>query len=209
LRPQNSFGYWVLHDGEIIGWTQKLAGARLDRLAPNFYRISVPNDSFITVTSTIEAVVPKPLAFSVHAGLSFPSGTFKNAYDGGAGITGDAERRLSRRFTLAALFGYHRFDSAGTSVSPPTPHLELYHISGSLETMVIGNGWFAFIVDAGGGMYRFHPGTTKPGAHAGVSLEYLPSLSLSLGVSARMHNVFTGGSNTRFAAIQGGFRVMF
>jgi len=209
LRPQNSFGYWVLHDGEIIGWTQKLAGARLERLAPNFYRITVPNDSFITVTSTIEAVEPKPFALSLHAGLSFPSGTFKNTYDHGVGVTGDLERRLNSRFTLAALFGYHRFDSSATTVSGPTPHLELYHFSGSLETTVMSNGWFAFIVDAGGGMYWFKPGTSKAGAHAGVGLEYAPSLSLALEISARAHNVFTSRSNTTFAAIQAGGRVMF
>jgi hypothetical protein len=110
---------------------------------------------------------------------------------------------------LAALVGYHRFDSAGTTVSAPTPHLELYHASGSLEATVLTWGYLTLLADVGGGMYWFKPGESKSGAHAGVGLEYAPSLSLALGVSARMHNVFTGGSNTRFAAIQGGFRVMF
>jgi len=210
LRAQTSFGYRVEHDGDMAGWKHSLTGnAHLVRLAPDVYRLTVPNDSFETVTTAIEAFEPQPAAVSLHAGLTYPTGNLKNAYDRGVGATFDLERRLNSRFSLAALFGYHRFDSSATTVSGPTPHRELYHVSGGLAMTVISSGWVSLILDGGGGMYWFKPGTSKTGAHAGVSLEYLPSLSLSLGVSARVHNVFTGGSNTRFAAIQGGFRVMF
>src|SRR5258706_1849432 len=209
LRPQTSFGYWVRHSGEVVGWRHHLDGEYLIRLAPNFYKIAVRNDSFATVVTTIEALKPPGSALSLHGGLSFPTGNFKNAYDRGVGATFDLERRLNNRFSLAALFGYHRFDSTAASVSGPTPHLELYHVSGSLEATVMTNGWFALILSTGGGMYWFKPGTSKSGVHAGLSIEYSPSLNVALGVSARVHNVFTGGSNTRFGAIQGGFRVMF
>ena len=210
LRAQTSFGYRVEHDGEIAGWKHSLTGnAHLERLAPNFYRLTVPNDSFESVTTAIEALEPRPTSVRLHAGISFPTGNFKNAYDRGFGATFDLERRLNNRISLVALFGYHRFDSTAATVSGPTPHLELYHVAGSLAMTAMSSGWVSVIVDAGGGMYWFKPGTSKTGAHAGVSLEYLPSLSLAVGLSARMHNVFTGGSNTRFAAVQAGGRVLF
>ncbi len=208
LRPQGSFGYYPQHDGDVSGWRHRLTGP-VEELAPNFYRVRVPHQGVVKISTTIEALGPKPFGISLHAGLTLSAGNFKNAYDRGVGATFDLERRLNNRFGLAALLGYHRFDSTAATVSGPTPHLELYHVSGSLAMTAMSSGWVSVIVDAGGGMYWFKPGTSKTGAHAGVSLEYLPSLSLAVGLSARAHNVFTGGSNTRFAAIQAGGRLMF
>jgi hypothetical protein len=209
LRPQSSFGYWVSHDGELVGWRHHLGGDSLIKLAPNFYKIAVRSDSFATVVTTIEALEPPRSALSLHAGVTFPTGNFKNSYDRGVGVTFDLERRLNSRFSLAALFGYHRVDSSATTGSGPTPHLELYHASGSLEATVMTSGPLAFLIDGGGGMYWFKPGSSKSGAHAGFGLEYAPSLHVALGIWARGHNVFTRGSNTRFAAIQAGGRLMF
>jgi hypothetical protein len=210
LRAQTTFGYWLDHDGVLQGWQHELEGATLVRLSDNWYRIAVPKNGITTVTTRIEALEPRRSALSLHAGPSFPYGSFKNSYDQGMGATFNLERRLSGTFSLTALFGYHRFDSLGTSVSAPSrPRLELFHISGSLEATLLAAGPLAFVIDAGGGAYRFRPGATKPGAHAGVGIEIAPSLSLALGFWARGHNVFTGGTNTTFAAIQAGGRVMF
>jgi len=144
-----------------------------------------------------------PFALSLHAGIGVPHSAFKNAYDGGVGITFNLERRLSDRFRFAALFGFQRFDSVTTSA-----HLDVSHVSGSLEAFLTP-GPLAVFVDAGGGMYRFRPGDTKPGAHAGLGVEFEPSLSLALGVSYRVHTVFTTGAKTTFSTIQAGGRVKF
>jgi len=209
LRAQTTFGYWVDHDGELQGWKQTLTGATLIRLNSNWYKVTVPNGGVTQVTSTIQAMEPKRSAFALHGGLSFPLSDLKNAYDRGFGISGAIERRINGTFALAALVGYHRFDSVSTTVSGATPHLEVVHLSGILETTLMASGPLAVSVDVGAGMYRFQPGNSKSGAHAGVGFEYAPSLRVELEISARVHNVSTGGSSTRFAAIQAGARVMF
>lgn len=54
LALQSSFGYYAIHEGQLMGWSHRLRGAR--RLAENFYVLRVPNDGVATVTTTIEAV---------------------------------------------------------------------------------------------------------------------------------------------------------
>ncbi len=65
LEPQPSFGYYVGHDGELLGWRHELKDANLVQLAPNFYRIAVPNNGVATVTTTIEAVERPSFAVSL------------------------------------------------------------------------------------------------------------------------------------------------
>jgi hypothetical protein len=206
LRPQTSFGYWVRRDGDVAGWTYRLDGADgavLQQLTPNLYKVTVPRDSFVTVISTINAIEPQPFAGSLHAGVSMPQGTFKNSAKSGFGVTADFERRLNHTFSVALLFGFHRFDSVATS-----GHLDVQHFSGSLQTTV-GAGVTRLMFDAGGGTYTFKPGATKPGAHAGagVAIELSPYVGLSAHV--RTHRVFTGGSGTNFFSIQVGGRARF
>jgi len=142
-------------------------------------------------------------AFSLHAGITLPHDNFKNAYKNGFGITADFEHRLSSTFRVAALLGYHRFETVTTGA-----HLDLSHVSGSLETFLTP-GPLLVLIDAGGGVYRLNPGATKAGAHGGVSLEYEVSSSLSLGGSYRFHKVFTSGSTTTFSSVQAGGHVRF
>ena len=75
----------ISRDGEIAGWKHRLEGANLEEIAPNFYRLSVPNDSFATVTTIIEAIEPKRFAVSLHGGVSIPHGSFGRAFDPGFG----------------------------------------------------------------------------------------------------------------------------
>lgn len=56
LRPQTSFGYFIQHKGELEGWNHILNGAIL--IAPDFYKIGVPNDSASTITTEIVAREP-------------------------------------------------------------------------------------------------------------------------------------------------------
>jgi len=206
LRPQTSFGYWVRRDGDVAGWTYRLegaGGATLEQLAPNFYKVVVPHDSFVTVISTINAIPPQPFALSLHGGLTLPTGTLKSAVKSGFGLTADFERRLNATFSVALLFGFHRFDSTST-----TGHLDIQHVSGSLQKTV-GSGVTRLMFDAGGGWYTFTPGASKAGGHAGagVAIELSPYVGLSAHV--RAHRVFTGGPGTNFFSIQAGGRARF
>lgn len=63
LEPMPSFGYFVMHDGEIDGWGHKLDGAV--EIAPNFYKLAVPQATgraeVTTTIETIETAGPEPL----------------------------------------------------------------------------------------------------------------------------------------------------
>lgn len=143
----------------------------------------------------------RSLALSLHAGLSLPHGSLHGSHDDGFGVTVDIARRLTPTWTVAGLFGFHRFGEKGSSA-----HLDIYHVSGSLEGGIT-RGAVRFFAEAGGGVYILSPGPTKPGAHAGAGVEWSLTPSLSLGLSYRAHNVFTSGSNTTFSAVQVGGRL--
>lgn len=59
LRPQGSFGYFVSHDGELTGWENELEGATVSKIAPNFYKVSVPTDGFVNAETVIRSLEPK------------------------------------------------------------------------------------------------------------------------------------------------------
>lgn len=53
LRPQTSFGYFALHDGNLYGWETRLYGAQ--KITENFYRLGVPNQGSRYVETAIQA----------------------------------------------------------------------------------------------------------------------------------------------------------
>ncbi|MGH7673780.1 MAG: hypothetical protein ACREMV_00795, partial [Gemmatimonadales bacterium] len=201
LRAQTSFGYWVDHTGALGGWSHRLEGASVQPLGSGWYRISVPHDSFATVTTIIEALEPKRFALSLHAGVSLPHGSFSNAVDPGFGVTADLEVRLNHTFTAEALFGFHRFSGVAGG-----PDVDLTHISGGLKAYVTP-GPTRLFVNAGGGTYTFDPGGTDPGAHAGAGVQFNPSHRIALEAVYTAHTVFTSGSSTTFSSIQAGGRI--
>jgi hypothetical protein len=56
LQAQPSFGLFLAHDGDLAGWTHQLTAAGAVQLAPNYFKISAPNNSKFGVTATIEPV---------------------------------------------------------------------------------------------------------------------------------------------------------
>jgi hypothetical protein len=54
VRPGTAFGYYVSHDGDLDGWRDELRGAT--EVTANFYRVDVPEEGAVTVTTVIEAV---------------------------------------------------------------------------------------------------------------------------------------------------------
>jgi len=206
LRPQTSFGYWVQHNGNVAGWRHSIAGAHgvtLHRIAPNFYKLTVPNDSFTTVITRIEALAPKRYALSVHAGVSLPHGSLKNTVDPGFAVTADLAVRLNQTFTAEALYGRHRFNGKASS-----PDVDVSQMSLGLKAFLNAGRVRPFIT-AGGGSYRFDPGSTDPGAHAGVGVEFNASLRLAFDAEYTGHTVFSGSTKTFFSSLQGGGRVRF
>ena len=56
LSPQSSFGYFVHHDGNLVGWAARLNGAI--RIAEDFYLLRIENNSTAKVTTLIQGVEP-------------------------------------------------------------------------------------------------------------------------------------------------------
>ena len=55
LQPQTSFGVFIEHSGPLYGWDHTLEG-NLEQLAPNFYRVRVPNGGAVKVTQRVTAL---------------------------------------------------------------------------------------------------------------------------------------------------------
>lgn len=61
LEAQSSFGYYLQHNGALTGWRHQLnapASAQLQTIADNFYKVVIPNDGAINITTAIEAMEP-------------------------------------------------------------------------------------------------------------------------------------------------------
>ena len=100
LDPQVPFGYFVSHSGSFFGFDHSIegiGGAKLEQIAPDFYRVSVANDGVVRVKSTIvaydkpKAPPPPPGKVEVHGHCNC-----------GVARTGSASDLLA---ALAAAFG--------------------------------------------------------------------------------------------------------
>lgn len=54
LQPQTSFGYFIEHKGTLYGWQHFLTGTQ--KIGPNFYKLSVPDNGEARITTRIEAI---------------------------------------------------------------------------------------------------------------------------------------------------------
>jgi hypothetical protein len=59
VHPQSGFGYYVLPHADVNAWVNSLQGAT--KIAPDLYRISVPNNGVAHVKTTIQAVEIPPI----------------------------------------------------------------------------------------------------------------------------------------------------
>lgn len=55
LAPQPNFGMFVWHDGDLHGWRHKFEGSTITEIAPNYYRVSAPNDGVVKATLSVTA----------------------------------------------------------------------------------------------------------------------------------------------------------
>lgn len=58
LDEQSPFGYFLEHDGPLVGWRHSITAppeAQLTQIAPDFYRIAVPNGGSVKIVTEIEA----------------------------------------------------------------------------------------------------------------------------------------------------------
>ncbi len=202
LRPQSSFGYFVSHDGEIEGWEHSLAGARL--IAPNFYKIEIPNDGVAVISTTIEAIEPKPLALSIHFGIDLPHGDISDFYDPGFAGTIDIALRLSRSMYLEGLLGLYQFKGKNQFSD-----LSVTQLAGNLKFVFPIYRRAHLFMNGGGGAYHFKAGSTKMGFNIGSGIQFNLSSSVALEAAYNYHNVPDTEPSFRFSTFQGIIRSRF
>ena len=215
LEPQPSFGYHMIHEGDIEGWKHSLQGAQ--QIAPNFYKIPVTNDGSAKVVTTIEAVEPgvivnppgfKRFGLSLHAGLSIPHGDFNTFFNPGPNFGFDLEYRITPTFSLEGIYGFHHFN--GDTFGPFTLSDVNVHQFSANGKVYGGTGPVRPFFNFGGGAYVFTPGAnTHGGLNVGGGAEFEVNPNFAVDVMYNFHNVFTSGSSTQFSTAQGGVRFRF
>jgi opacity protein-like surface antigen len=232
LSPQNSFGYYVTHNGALEGWKHSLTGA--EQLSPNFYRVAVPHNGAVKVKTTIEAVEPgdnpnpggggtggsipadaddKRWGLSLHAGASVPHSDFGDVFDPGPNFGVDLEYRLSNQFSLEALYTFHRFRGKDFGIVS-VDDINLHQLSGNVKAFG-GSGSVRPFLNGGGGLYHFDfgggggGGDTRGGVNVGGGLQFNITPTFAVEGSYNFHNVFTPGSDVKFSTLQGGVRFRF
>jgi hypothetical protein len=199
LKPLTSFGYFVVHDGEVEGWNYELEGAEL--IAPHWYKVAVPASGVAAVTTVIEAIEFLPFSVGLRAGVGVPHGSFGNTWDSGFAFEGDFEYRLNKMLAVQGVFGYDSFEG-----SPDD--LTVTHISARAKAYAPGTNP-RLAVFAGAGRYFFDPGDSHTGVSIGGVAEIRVTAQWSVEATYTLHFVSTPGQTSRFSAIQGGARYRF
>lgn len=202
LRPLTSFGYFLNHQGDLDGWRHELKNA--EQIAPNYYRISVPNDSFSVVITEIEAIEPKSLALSFHFGIDLPHGDIGDFYDPGFAGTFDIALRLSRSMYLEGLFGWHHFKGKNQ-----VGDLSISQLAGNLKYVFPSYGRTHLFMNGGGGAYHFESGSTKMGYNVGSGIQVDLSSVVALEAAYNYHSILDTDPSFRFSTIQGVLRFRF
>ena len=213
VNQTGAFGFIVQHAGEIKGWRNELTGGGLQKIADNIYRIKVPRNGAVSVTSTIEAIEAQtPGGFrrwglSLHAGASIPHGNFNTVFNPGPNVGVDLEYRLHPQVSLEAIYTYHRFNGE-TFGSITVPDLNLHQFSGNLKVYTNTSPVRLFF-NGGGGVYHFDPSSTHGGINVGGGVQFDVTPTFAVDAMYNFNNVFTSGSNTRFSTVQAGVRWRF
>lgn len=203
LRPQSPFGYFINHEGGLEGWKDSLTGDNLIKIAPNWYKIAVPNNGVATVTTTIKAINPK-FAVSARLGMDLPHGIFNNMVNPGLSLNVGLEYLLSSYFSLEAIFGYHKFADGGLGKDQ-----DIFQFSGNLRYFFPVSSRFRTFINSGAGIYKLDPGNTKSGFNFGTGLDFYLTTQFALEAAYNYHTVNTTGANLNFSTVQGGLRYRF
>ena len=207
VHPQSGFGYYVIPHADVTGWVHSLQGAT--QIAPDFYKISIPNNGIGHVVTTVTAVESSTAKgkFAVFAdiGAAIPNGTFGNAFNKGFSFNAGLEYIINPHISAEGIFGVHHF--GGTL----TGDLNVFQFTGGAKvySSPFGGNNRVF-ARAGLGGYHFTVGpSTNFGGYVGGGL--LHELNAHWGVEGvyTFHTVNTSGAASKFSTVQGGIRYLF
>jgi outer membrane protein with beta-barrel domain len=199
LEPQTSFGYFVEHHGELEGWRHELIGAQ--QIAPDYYRIPVPEQGTARVTTVIEAIEPRRWSLSLHAGRNDPRGDIGKVCSGDLSWGVDLEYRFNSTWAAELFYGHEDFDCGGSDD-------EVEHLSLNGKAYFLSGPWRPF-AGAGVGNYDFSPGPSETGFNLFAGLQANPLPRLGLEATARYHFVDASGVDADFLTYHLGLRIRF
>jgi outer membrane protein with beta-barrel domain len=216
--PVGAFGYVIRHVGNaaVKDWNLQFTGPGLERVPgqPNTYRIHVPKDGAVTVTTHAE---PKEkntagggkVAVFFDAGAAIPHGTFGNAFNTGFSLNAGLEYIITSHFSAEGIFGYHHFP-AKTVVGAVLSDLNLYQFSANGKAYLTNSWPFRPFINAGIGGYHFTPGgNTYFGGNVGAGLLRRFNSHWGVQASYNLHTVDVNGTATKFSTAQIGVRFVF
>jgi opacity protein-like surface antigen len=211
-EPVGAFAHAAEHRGEVKEFNYTVTGPGLQPLAGDGYRLAVPDGGAVRIHVKLEAVEAGPTGgggagnFSVglRGGVAIPHGNFGNLFDPGVAFTADLEYHATNTFSLFGLFGYRRFNGGFA----PINDVNLFQFSAGTKAYLAPGSVRPF-VNAGAGAFKFDPGNTKFGVHAGGGLQFVLTPKFSLEGEYNYHTVFTPGTNVKFSTAQGGVRFRF
>ncbi len=185
LAPQTSFGYFIDHEGQLMGWRHKLEGAQ-EIIPGKYYKIPVPEGGAATVTTTIEAVESR-WSLSIHGGINDPQGTFAGFLDGGPSTGLDLEYAFNPTFALELFLGYDEFDAPagvpGLDVTHQSLNGKVYFLPGPNRVFLVG----------GVGNFDFSPGPSETGYNLGLGGQFNLWPTRALEATVKYYSVSVGG----------------
>ncbi|HUL58303.1 MAG TPA: hypothetical protein VLU43_03470 [Anaeromyxobacteraceae bacterium] len=207
LNPQGSFGFRVLHAGDLTGWRHDLhfdSGYQVDEIAPDYYRIrKVPNGGTVGVTTVVEAVEPRKYSVGLRAGAAIPQGGLSNSYSTNFALTFDFEYAFNR--TLSVLVAGGRDAFSGKSGAKDLTVWRLQALGRAYALY----GPIRVFAQVGVGYYLFDPGSNKGGASLGAGALYELTPDWAIEATYDAHGVTSGGTKSSWSDVQAGVRYRF
>ena len=203
LKPQSSFGYYVNHEGALAGWDTALEGA--EEIAPNYYRVSVPQGGSTTVKTRIVAREHDDRRYAIWggAGVAVPHSSFSNTHKAGPAVALGFEYMLTNTVSVEATLSGHRLDGKGANADVDVTQLG-----------VNGKWYFTtqplrFFATAGVGVYTFDPGSTRFGGSVGAGLQYQFTSRWALEGRYALHAVANNSPQTAHSTLLLALRYAF
>lgn len=213
LRPMQSFGYFVLHDGEPEGWITELQGAV--KLSPDWYRIGVPDNGIARIYPKIEAVdspaspgSSSPYRFFFDLGPNFPGDGFASFVEGQWSANVGVEKFVRPNLSVEAIAGYHLFEAESdgerfefcSHIQQFSANIKRYFGPGPLH-------WF---MNAGGGAYHLDPDDTwEWGVNVGGGFLYDINSRWGFEGALNQHRVNSSPDDLNWSTLQAGLRIRF
>jgi hypothetical protein len=205
VHPNGKTQTHTLNDTIDGAYTGEIRLAQSDVSAGVKLRIDIGGKPFATIDK-LPAGKPtdKTWGISLHAGRTYPLGSFDKNYDSGLMLGLDIDYRLTPQLSMVGFLGYNRF----SATFPAWNDTHWWNISANFKYQFSTNPIHPYI-NGGPGLYIPQNGTVQPGLNFGLGVDYNLNYNWTLELGGDYHHIFTGGSGTRFLVSRAGLIFTF